>query len=407
MTSSVRRAQRVDGLRRRIAKRSRVRTVIFASCTLVLACSGEPSSRIRLDTSAVAGGTDSSGHAVDVALTPAQLAKVRVEAVTFAPFRTSVQTTGTVAFNGDRSTQVLAPVSGPITRILVNPGAYVRKGAALAMVTSPDFASAIATYRKAQSQYRNAQRIADLDAQLFKNDALSRREMEQAETDAAAAAADRDAAIEQMRALGLDESSIAAIRDGRASPTTTAVIRAPIEGTVVEKLVTPGQLIQAGTTPAFTIADLSTVWVLANVFETDIGLVANGEKATITTGASPAPIEGTVTYVGSLVDPSSKATAVRILAPNPRGILKRDMLVNVSIRSAQSRNALVVPLGAVLRDDQNLPFVFVALANGHFARRQIRLGARTADSLEVLSGITSGERIAMDGALFLQFAASQ
>jgi cobalt-zinc-cadmium efflux system membrane fusion protein len=407
MTSSVRRAQRVDGLRRRIAKRSRVRTVIFASCTLVLACSGEPSSRIRLDTSAVAGGTDSSGHAVDVALTPAQLAKVRVEAVTFAPFRTSVQTTGTVAFNGDRSTQVLAPVSGPITRILVNPGAYVRKGAALAMVTSPDFASAIATYRKAQSQYRNAQRIADLDAQLFKNDALSRREMEQAETDAAAAAADRDAAIEQMRALGLDESSIAAIRDGRASPTTTAVIRAPIEGTVVEKLVTPGQLIQAGTTPAFTIADLSTVWVLANVFETDIGLVANGEKATITTGASPAPIEGTVTYVGSLVDPSSKATAVRILAPNPRGILKRDMLVNVSIRSAQSRNALVVPLGAVLRDDQNLPFVFVALANGHFARRQIRLGARTADSLEVLSGITSGERIAMDGALFLQFAGSQ
>ena len=407
MTSSVRRAQRVDGLRRRIAKRSRVRTVIFASCTLVLACSGEPSSRIRLDTSAVAGGTDSSGHAVDVALTPAQLAKVRVDAVTFAPFRTSVQTTGTVAFNGDRSTQVLAPVSGPITRILVNPGAYVRKGAALAMVTSPDFASAIATYRKAQSQYRNAQRIADLDAQLFKNDALSRREMEQAETDAAAAAADRDAAIEQMRALGLDESSIAAIRDGRASPTTTAVIRAPIEGTVVEKLVTPGQLIQAGTTPAFTIAALSTVWVLANVFETDIGLVANGEKATITTGASPAPIEGTVTYVGSLVDPSSKATAVRILAPNPRGILKRDMLVNVSIRSAQSRNALVVPLGAVLRDDHNLPFVFVALANGHFARRQIRLGARTADSLEVLSGITSGERIAMDGALFLQFAGSQ
>jgi cobalt-zinc-cadmium efflux system membrane fusion protein len=83
------------------------------------------------------------------------------------------------------------------------------------------------------------------------------------------------------------------------------------------------------------------------------------------------------------------------------------MLVNVSIRSAQSRNALVVPLGAVLRDDQNLPFVFVALANGHFARRQIRLGARTADSLEVLSGITSGERIAMDGALFLQFAGSQ
>jgi cobalt-zinc-cadmium efflux system membrane fusion protein len=384
----------------------RAGATLLASCTFVLACSHDAATRGGADT-AMPSATDSSGHAVDVTLTSAQLAKVRVDAVTLAPFRSAVQTTGTVAFNGDRSTQVLAPVSGPITRILVNPGAYVRRGTALATVTSPDFASAIAAFRKAQSQYRNAQRIADLDAQLFKNDAIARREAEQSATDAAAAAADRDAAIEQLRALGLDEASIAALRDGRASPTTTAEIRAPIEGTVVEKLVTPGQLIQAGTTPAFTIADLSTVWVLANVFETDIGLVNTGEKATITTGASPAPIEGTVTYVGSLVDPSSKATAVRILAPNPRGILKRDMLVNVSIRSALSRNALLVPLGAVLRDDQNLPFVFVALPNGHFARRQIRLGARTSDSLEVLSGITSGERIAMDGALFLQFAGSQ
>ena len=407
MRSLVNGALRRDELQWYMPNRHRVRAAVVASCALALACSHEPSGRVSLDTTAVAPGSDSSGHALDVTLTPAQLAKVRVDAVTYTPFRTSVQTTGTVAFNGDRSTQVLAPVSGPITRILVNPGAYVRKGAALATVTSPDFATAIATFRKAQSQYRNAQRIADLDAQLYKNDALSRREAEQAETDAAAAAADRDAAIEQMRALGLDESSIAAIRDGRASPTTTAVIRAPIEGTVVEKLVTPGQLIQAGTTAAFTIADLSTVWVLANVFETDIALVANGEKATITTGASPTSIEGTVTYVGSLVDPASKATAVRILAPNPRGILKRDMLVNVSIRSAQSRNSLLVPIGAVLRDDQNLPFVFVAMANGHFARRQIRLGSRTADSLEVLSGISSGEKIAMDGALFLQFAGSQ
>jgi cobalt-zinc-cadmium efflux system membrane fusion protein len=388
-------------------RRPRARVVVLASSTLALACSHEPSNRIGADTASVAVASDSAGHAVDVTLTPEQQAKVRVAAVTFAPFRTSVQTTGTVAFNGDRSTQVLSPVSGPITKILVNPGAYVREGTPLATVTSPDFAAAIATYRKAQSQYRNAQRIADLDAQLFKNDALARREAEQAATDAAGAAADRDAAIEQMRSLGVDDASINAMKEGGAAPSATAVIRAPIEGTVVEKLVTPGQLLQAGTTPAFTIADLSSVWVLANVFEADIGLVANGEKATITTGASPTPIEGTVTYVGSLVDPSSKATAVRILAPNPRGILKRDMLVNVSIRSAMSRNTLLLPLGAVLRDDQNLPFVFVSLPNGHYARRQIGLGSRTGDSLEVTSGITSGERIVMDGALFLQFAGSQ
>ena len=384
----------------------RARAAILASCAIASACSSDASDRVGADTAA-AIASDSSGHAVDVTVTPAQMARIHVAAVSFAPFRAAVQTTGTVAFNGDRSTQVLAPVSGPITRILVNPGAYVRKGAPLATVTSPDFASAIAAFRKAQSQYRNAQRIADLDAQLFKNDAIARREAEQAATDATAALADRDAAIEQMRALGVDEASIAAMRDGGATPSANAVIRAPIEGTVVEKLVTPGQLIQAGATPAFTIADLSSVWVLANVFETDIGLVTTGEKATITTGASPTPIEGTVTYVGSLVDPSSKATAVRILAPNPRGILKRDMLVNVSIRNALSRNALLLPIGAVLRDDQNLPFVFVALPNNHYARRQIQLGSRSGDSLEVTSGIKAGERVVMDGALFLQFAGSQ
>ena len=381
---------------------------LLGTLAVVAACAKDAAPKAGgKDSARTAPSSDSATSAQDIALAPAQVSRVRIARVDLAPFRSSVQTTGTVAFNGDRSTQVLAPVSGPITRILVNPGSYVRRGAPLAMVTSPDFASAIAAFRKAQSQYRNAQRIADLDVQLFKNDAIPRRELDQAVTDAAAAAADRDAAIEQMRALGVDEASIAAIRDNRPSATTTAVIRAPIEGTVVEKLVTPGQLIQAGTTPAFTIADLSTVWVLANVFETDLALVATGESATITTGASPTPIEGRVTYVGSLVDPNSKATAVRILAPNPRGILKRDMLVNVSIRAAQSKNALMIGLGAVLRDDQNLPFVYVALPNNHFARRQVQIGSRSGDSLEVTAGLSAGERIVEDGALFLQFAGSQ
>ena len=167
---------------------SRARLVVLASSVLALACSRDAANRVSADTEAAAVPSDSAGHAVDVTLTPEQSAKVRVAAVSLAPFRTSLQTTGTVAFNGDRSTQVLAPVSGPITRILVNPGTYVRQGTPLATVTSPDFAAAIATFRKAQSQYRNAQRIADLDAQLFKNDALARREAEQAATDAAAAA---------------------------------------------------------------------------------------------------------------------------------------------------------------------------------------------------------------------------
>jgi membrane fusion protein, heavy metal efflux system len=376
------------------------------ACLAIAACSdGAAKATVGGDTARSAA--NDSGAAHDVTLTAAQAARVRVSPVQITSYRASVSTTGTVAFNGDRSTQVLAPVSGPITKILVNPGTVVRRGQPLALVTSPDFATASAAYRKAQSAYRNLQRIADLDEQLFKNDAIPRRELEQAQTDAAAAAADRDAAIEQMRALGVDEASIAAVRENRATSALAAVIRAPIDGTVVEKLVNPGQLIQAGSTQTFTIADLSTMWVMANVFESDLSAVAAGQEATVTTAAQPAPIVGRVVYVGSLVDPASKATAVRVLVPNPRDILKRDMLVDVSLRASQGRNGILIPVSAVLRDDQNLPFVYLALPNNRYGRRAITIGARVGDQYEVKSGLAVGDRIVVDGSLFLQFAGSQ
>lgn len=382
----------------------------YLRCTaalLLAACSHDAAPRANADSATSATPDSGSISARDVMLTPQQASRIRVATVTMQAYRPLVQTTGTVEFNGDRSTQVLAPVSGPITRILVNPGAVVQKGEALATVTSPDFAAATAAYRKAQAAYLNAQRIADLDAQLFRNDAIARRELEQAQTDAASAAADRDAAIEQMRALGVDEASITAVRENRAGAPTQAVIRAPIAGTVVEKLVNPGQLIQAGATQCFTIADLSTVWVMANVFESDMASVAAGQSATVTTGAWPTPITGQVTYVSALVDPASKAAAVRILTPNPRGVLKRDMLVNVTIRASEGRNGLLIPVSAVMRDDQNLPFVYLARPDNHYARQQVTLGSRVGDQYEVSAGLSAGNRIVIDGALFLQFAGSQ
>ena len=378
------------------------------SCALLAVACGQGSPGAGSgDTTRAGLKADSSDKARDVTVTKEQASRIHIADVGPTAFRASVHTTGTVAFNGDRSTQVLAPLSGPITKILVNPGSVVRKGDPLATVTSPDFASAMAAYRKAQSAFRNAQRIADLDEQLFKNDAISRRELDQAQTDAAGSAADRDAAIEQMRALGVDEATISAIRENKPTAQLQAVIRAPIGGTVVEKLVNPGQLIQAGSTACFTIADLSTVWVMANVFESDLAAVSAGEEASVVTGALPTAIAGRVVYVGSLVDPASKATAVRILTPNPRDVLKRDMLVNVTIHAGQSRTGLLVAASAVLRDDQNLPFVYVALANNHFARRGITIGSRVADQYEVKSGLIAGDRIVIDGALFLQFAGSQ
>src|SRR5947208_1004411 len=148
---------------------------------------------------------------------------------------------------------------------------------------------------------------------------------ELAQTELAAADADRDAAIQQIRALGVEQSQIDAIRNNKPTEFLQATIRAPIDGTVVEKLISPGQLLQAGTTQCFTIADLTSMWVLANVFPSDLKDVAVGEPVDVVTDAASLPLTGRVDYVAALVDPSSKAIAVRVLVPNMNHVLRKDM----------------------------------------------------------------------------------
>jgi membrane fusion protein, heavy metal efflux system len=351
--------------------------------------------------------TPQSGPGDRFVVDSGQRARFQIEGVDSSRFSPIILTTGTVAFSADRSTELLAPMSGPVLRIFVTPGVEVKPGQALASVASPDFAVAISSYRKAQATWRNAQRIADLDEKLFANDALARRELDQARTDLAGAAADRDAALQQLQALGVDPATLEAIRDDKTTGPVEATIRAPIGGTLVEKLITPGQLLQAGTTPCFTIADLTVVWVMANVFERDIRSVRRGDRAVITTDASPDSLTGTVDYVAALVDPATKATSVRLIVPNRARLLKRDMLVQVVIRSSTQRKGLLVPVAAVLRDDENLPYLFVALADGSFARRRIELGGRVGGRYEVVSGLSARERVVVDGALFLEAAGEQ
>ena len=374
-------------------------TILAAAVAAAVAgCSRGAEPRDHAPTSAVEAST--------VELDTAQRSRIRAERVVPRAYNALINTNGTVAFNGDRSTQVIAPISGPVSRILVAPGARVERGQPLATVSSPDFAEAVASYRKAEGAWRNAERIATLDEQLFANDALARSDLDQARTDLAAATADREAARLQLRSLGLDETAIAAIRDGKPVPAQGAV-RAPIGGTLVERLITPGQLLQAGSTPCFTIADLSTVWVMANVFESDVGAVQRGEAAFITTDAAPDTLVGRVDYVAVLVDPATKATAVRVVGPIRTRSLSRDMLVRVAIRASRPRTGITIPVAAVLRDDENLPFVYVTGTGGTFERRRVDLGGRIGDRYEVASGLKTGESFVTDGALFLNGASTQ
>jgi cobalt-zinc-cadmium efflux system membrane fusion protein len=343
---------------------------------------------------------------INIVLTAAQRQKIHTEIIKPSTFRRTIETTGTVGFDNDQATTVLAPVSGPVSRLVVSLGTKVKAGDVLATVASPDYATAISAYRKAVVTAKNLRRIADLTEQLSHNN-LSRREVEQAQADAANAEADREAALEQLHSLGVDGPTIQAIQENRPVPERTGIIRSPIAGTVVEKLITPGQLLQAGTTPCFTVADLSRVWVMANLYESDLAFVEKGDPAEILTSASPTNLPGAVDYISAIVDPNTRSIGVRVLAKNPKEILKKQMYVRVLIHSRREQTGLLAPVSAVLRDDENLPFVYLANADGSYSRRRITLGSRVGDRYETIAGLASGNQVVVEGGLFLQFMQNQ
>jgi len=339
----------------------------------------------------------------NVTLTPDQRKSIHIYTVAQSQFRKTVDATGAVDFDNDQATSVLAPFSGPVTRLLASVGQRVKKGEPLAEVDSPDFAAAVSAYVKAIASARNLRRLADADTDLVQHDGVSAREHEQAQTDAANAEADRDAARQALVSLDADPQLIKDVEAGRASARVRGLIRAPISGTVAEKLITPGQLLQAGTTPCFTVADLSRVWVMAQISDSDLASVRVGDTARVETGMASTQLGGTVANISALVDPDTRAVIARVDVDNPGQLLKKQMYVHVLIQARQPSSGLLVPVSAILRDDENLPFVYVVQGDGSFARRPVTLGSRTGDQIVIPKGLESGDRIVDDGALFIQF----
>lgn len=345
--------------------------------------------------------------ASNVKLSSEQRQNIHVYKVVASAFRKTIETTGVVDFDNDQATSVLAPFSGPVSRLLVSLGEHVRQGAALAVVDSPDFATAISAYRKAIATAQTARRLADLDKDLIEHNGVSKREAEQAETDAVNAEADREAALQSLVSLNVPADLIKNIQEGRSISRLDGVIRAPVAGTVVEKLITPGQLLQAGTTPCFTVADLSRVWVMAQVFGSDLESVRVGDSAEVVTGIGTNAFSGKVDNISALVDPDTRSVVVRVVAKNPGDFLKKQMYVRVLIHAQQESTGLLIPVSAVLRDDVNLPFVYAAQADGSFARQHVTLGYRIGDQYDIPDGLKSGDEIVVDGGLFVQFMQNQ
>jgi RND family efflux transporter MFP subunit len=183
-------------------------------------------------------------------------------------------------------------------------------------------------------------------------------------------------------------------------------VLAPISGQVVDRLVSPGQVLQAGQTQAFTISDLSTVWVLANVYQADLRYVRQGDEVVVQTDAFPDTFHGKISYVSPALDPNTRTLQARIVVDNPGEKLKRDMYCAVTVTAGVLKNVLAVPNAAVLRDENNEPFVYVLTGENQFERRDVVLGDTQNNQTQIAKGLAPGDKVVGNGSLFLQFANS-
>ena len=171
----------------------------------------------------------------------------------------------------------------------------------------------------------------------------------------------------------------------------------------MERLCSPGQLLQAGGTQCFTLSDMSSVWVLVNVYQNDIAYVHVGEDVTIDNETYPGVVRGKIQYIAPALDPTTRTLQARIEASNPGERLKKDMYVTAEVRAGVIPNALSVPDAAVLRDTENMPYVYLQTGNNQFARRMVTIGESQGGKTQILTGLQAGDKIVGDGSLFLQF----
>ncbi len=331
-----------------------------------------------------------------------QMSHVQVVTVQPSKLTRTLRLTGAVAYNAFSTTPVITQVGGPVAKILVVPGDRVKRGQPLLEVSSPDYSLLLAAYLKARDVFRVASKNYERAQDLFAHHAIADRDLLQAESDRIQAQADLSAAEEGMKILGIPKPE-----DLEKSPISAQIpLLAPIGGEVVERLVSPGQVLQAGTTQAFTISDMSTVWVMANVYQGDLAYVKVGDPVTITTDSYADKFSGKISFISPALDPNTRTLQARIVVDNPGGKLKKDMYVVATVTAGVISDAIAVPDSSILRDDENQPFVYVASGSNQFGRRPVDIGQSQNGQTQILKGLSPGDKVAANGSLFLQFANS-
>lgn len=400
------RACRVKVMRRRASRASSRPSYISSLTSAVLlgvlagvlaGCgSGEKSAA---GMTSYSGGESAAAEPELFTVPPEQIGHLQIVTVAPEKMKRVLRLTGTVAYNGFQTTPVISQVGGPVSRIVVAPGDHVRAGQPVLYVKSADYSLQKATYLKARDALQLADKNYERAKDLYAHHAIAERDVQQGESERGQAQADLDASTATLRVMGISNPESLA---GQAFSEEVPVL-APIDGAVVERLVSPGQVLQASTTQCFTISDISTVWVLANVYQKDLASVHVGDDVTVQNDSYPGAFHGKISYVGSALDPATRTVQARIVTSNPGEKLKRDMYVTAIVQAGEIAGALSVPDAGVLRDSENMPFVYVQNDSNKFARRQVTIGESQDGRTQITSGLKPGEHVVADGSLFLQF----
>ena len=323
----------------------------------------------------------------------APLSFVKIESVKAAAAGSAPTFPARVGFDEDHTQRVASPIDGRVVHVAARVGDTVRAGQALVQLSSPSVGSVQADAQKASADLSLGEKAMERARRLRADGAIAEKDVAQIEGDLRKTRSDVARSRAQLQALGLSSRE----------PAVSAAVRARVAGTVVTRDVLVGQEVRADqATPLMTISDLSTVWVLADVYEQDLGLIEQGAEVAVRVPAYPGvDFKGKVGHIGDVVDPVTRTVKIRCLVPNPGGRLKPEMFAKVELHDISGRKVIQIPAKAVIIDGDKTR-VLVASEGNLFRPRQVEVGPELDGVVRVLSGLKTGEKIVTDGALFLK-----
>jgi membrane fusion protein, heavy metal efflux system len=337
-----------------------------------------------------------------VELNDKQLASVKVETVGDRVFPVERVAVGSIDFNEELTVQVFTPYQGKIIDVYAKVGDEVKRGQTLFTIDSPDLLAADSNLIAATGVLDLTTRSLARLKMLYETRAVSQRDLEQAISDQQTAEGNLRSARDAVRIFGKTEDEVNKIVAERmADP--RLVVPSPISGRVTARNAAPGLLVQPGNSPApFSVADISTMWMLANIAETDVPHISVGQEVKVLVLAYPGKVfEGRVATTDSMVDPNTHRMLIRSTIDDPNHQLRSNMFANFTIRTGDPMRSLAVPLDGVVREGDGTMTVWVTSDRRRFTRRTVKIGMQRDGYRQILEGVQPGELVATDGAVFL------